>query len=236
MSQLKNIPSAELANMVNGYTGSKSGDTTASIMANDVSRIKQNTRINSTMHFSSPSSPPPSISLSPSTASNRSTSISHSSSSNSSNSNGIPAYQQSLHSLLKRQLSAPKTSSSGIDSTISTPPLEANDTDVVAISLSSDEPSQTSTRPLVGNAQSFSSTVYPALLLGGLGQETDTTELPTSSRNPSLYINTSDLPHTSAPELHHLEGSMGYFDLPVVEEGVGKTNQQLGDTGHRTHV
>jgi hypothetical protein len=86
---------------------------------------------------------------------------------------------------------------------------------------------------MAGIAQPFSSTVYPALFLGGLGPETDTTESPTSSRNPSLYINTSGLLHTSAPELHRLNDSMGYFDLPVVEEGVGMTTR---DNGHRTHA
>ncbi|KAI8334590.1 hypothetical protein BC941DRAFT_378713 [Chlamydoabsidia padenii] len=243
LSLMKNIPSIELANIItNGYTGSKPGDTSGSTMANDVSRIKQNARIinnNNALHSSSISSSSSSplssastsvpVSASP-TISTRSTSIPtiHTSNSNS----GIPTYQHSLHSFFKRKLSVPKSSCNTENNTITSNSSGGNDGDVVEIDLNNGGPSSHMARPLDDVSQPLSSTLYPALLLGGLDKDTGGFG-PSPSKNPSLYINTSGLLHTSAPDLHRLDDTtMGYFDLSTNK---GKDiNTPLSVLGNRT--
>ncbi|CAO3595486.1 unnamed protein product [Absidia cylindrospora] len=204
MTLLKNIPSSELANIVNGYTGSSHGDTTGPPMANDVSHTKQGVRINtantihSSLSLTSSSSSSPSISC-------QSTSVS---SPLTSSNNGIPAYQHSLHSFFKRQISAPKTNITDSDNENST-----NDPDVVELDLNNEQSSD-QTIYHGNNDNLHSSTVYPALLLGELNHDTRANES-SSSRKPSLYINTSGLLHGSAPDLCYWNDTMDYFALPV---------------------
>ncbi|ORZ09533.1 hypothetical protein BCR42DRAFT_381630 [Absidia repens] len=204
MTLLKNIPSSELANIINGYTGSSHGDTTGSPMANDVSHTKQGARINtantihSSLSLTSSSSSSPSISCRPTSVSSPLTS----------SNNGIPAYQHSLHSFFKRQISASTTNSADSDNENNT-----NDPDVVELDLNNEQPSG-QTIYHGNNDHLHSSTVYPALLLGGLDHDTRANEA-SSSRKPSLYVNTSGLLHGSAPDLCYWNNTMDYFALPV---------------------